>query len=659
MKTNHLSTENSPYLLQHVHNPVDWYPWGDEALEKARKEDKMLLISIGYSSCHWCHVMEKECFEDEEVAAVMNRYFVNIKVDREERPDIDQVYMSAVQLMQGNGGWPLNCVALPDGRPFFGGTYFPKERWLSVLSQLADVYAKERSRVEEYAEKLAKGINEVDLIHIKDSTQLNRNIIDGSVSKWMENIDSLWGGPNRAPKFPLPNNYEFLMQYAHTTDDTKLLDHVSLTLEMMASRGLYDQIGGGFARYSTDPVWKVPHFEKMLYDNAQLISLYSNAYKKFKNEYFRHVVFQSLEFIEREMTGEKGNFYSALDADSEGEEGKFYIWSLIELQQTLGKEMEAAKRYFYLDEEGLWENGNYILMLRPGSIASVGSAEFTGLTKKLLKERGKRPRPGLDSKSLTSWNALMCKAYIDAYKSFGEQDHLDRALGSAEFIDTNMSKSDNGLFHIWNDGESKINGYLEDYTFVIDAYISLYEVTYDKKWIMKAHDLTTYVDSHFATDKSSMYFFNSSDDKALIARKMETQDNVIPSSNSVMAKNLFRLGVLFEEVKWMNRSRRMFHDISENIPSYGSAYSNWMVLGMWELFGFNELVICGLNSKEGLSGFFKVYHPSTLLAITSKDEYLPVFNSRVVSGETYYYVCEGGSCQLPVKSLISALERLP
>jgi len=656
---NNLVNETSPYLLQHAYNPVNWYPWGDEALALAREQDKMILISIGYSACHWCHVMEHESFEDDSVAKVMNENFICIKVDREERPDIDQIYMSAVQLMTGRGGWPLNCFALPDGRPFFGGTYFPKDQWIGTLNKLTDVYQKEKSQLEEYAEKLSKGIGEVDFVGIVDNDDaVSKLMIDESVSIWSDQFDNLWGGPDKAPKFPLPNNYEFLMYYAHQSKNTEVLNHVFLTLDKMASRGIYDLVGGGFARYSTDATWKVPHFEKMLYDNAQLITLYSKAYQLSKDENYKNVVYQSVEFVERELKGKKENFYSALDADSEGEEGKYYVWTIDELKKTFNGDLEELSRLFLLDDDGYWEHENYILMLNEKMADQISEGERKLIIDKLMDERGKRIRPGLDDKSLVSWNAMMAKAYIDAYFAFEDEMFLTKSLKNTEFILDQCRNETGGLNHSWKNGTSKINGYLEDYAFVIELLIGTYEATLEKKYLFQAKEFTEYVFKYFSADNSSMFYFTSSLDPALVSRKMETQDNVIPSSNSVMAKNLFLLGTYFEISEWRERSNKMLRDIAPDIPKYGSAYSNWLILSMWNKVSFQEIVVCSDDALNEVRKIRNSYLPGILVAGTKNEEYIPLLENRMVSGTKMFYVCENSSCRLPVDNREKALEML-
>ena len=493
--TNALIHETSPYLLQHAHNPVDWMPWGDEALEKARKEDKMILISIGYSACHWCHVMEHESFENEAVAELMNEHFVCIKVDREERPDIDQIYMSAVQLMTGRGGWPLNCIALPDGRPIYGGTYFPKGEWKDVLGKLQKIYSEDRAKMEEQAAKVANGIKSSESLvkqDVKDSW--DQTVVPDMVGKWRSQMDDREGGRKDPPKFPLPNNYEFLLSYAHLYQDQEVMNHVHLTLKKMAYGGIYDQIGGGFARYSTDGFWKVPHFEKMLYDNAQLMTLYAHAYQQKKDPLYRQVVGEIYNWLEREMTGPDGEFYSALDADSEGEEGKFYVWSIKELKAVLEEDYDLAKAYFNVNPYGEWE-GHYIPLRRKDNAVLAEKFDLSpedfeqrisGIKATLLEKRAERVRPGLDDKALTSWNMLMSKGLLDAYMVFGEEKYYQAAVKNVKFFLSSVSRKDGGLNHNYKAGKTTINGYLEDYCFAIEALIRLYEADGNENWLKDA-----------------------------------------------------------------------------------------------------------------------------------------------------------------------------
>jgi uncharacterized protein len=505
--TNALIKETSPYLLQHAHNPVNWYSWGDEALEKAKSENKMILVSVGYSACHWCHVMEHESFEDETVAAIMNDNFVCIKVDREERPDIDQVYMLAVQLMTGQGGWPLNCFALPDGRPIYGGTYFPKQQWINVLLNLTDLFKNEYEKALDYANHLTEGVKLAELVKVNDRQDVFKiDTLHYCYKNWKIRFDNEYGGPDKAPKFPLPNNYQFLLRYAFVSDKKEeVLKHVNLTLKKMTYGGIYDQAGGGFSRYSVDYFWKIPHFEKMLYDNAQLVTLYSEAFQATQDPLYKQVVFETLEFIEREMTSPEGGFYSALDADSEGVEGKYYVWKQEELKNILKEDFIVFADYFNVNERGFWEHDNYVLMRHDDDevVAERQGISVTALQeliqkckKNILSERQKRIRPGLDNKILTSWNALMLKGYIDAYNAFGEQKYLDAAEKNVGYLISHACK-ENKLLHLVKSVSSlqcsseniEEYGFLEDYSFLIEALLSIYQSTHGDNYLLKAKEL--------------------------------------------------------------------------------------------------------------------------------------------------------------------------
>ncbi|MGB0423051.1 MAG: thioredoxin domain-containing protein, partial [Flavobacteriales bacterium] len=431
--SNSLINETSPYLLQHAHNPVNWYPWSEEAFDLAKKQDKLVLISVGYSACHWCHVMERETFEDSTAAAFMNEHFISIKVDREERPDVDQVYMDAVQLMTKQGGWPLNCFALPDGKPIYGGTYFSKDAWMDVLINLVDLKANQPQKLENYAEELTKGIRSLDqLVNIEETENLDSEKWHQVVDDWKKYWDQKEGGPNRAPKFPLPNNFEFLLHYSHLINDDETETYVSTTLNKMIQGGIYDQIGGGFARYSTDAQWKAPHFEKMLYDNAQLLSLYALAYQKQANPEFKRIIEQTAEFINSELSHSSGAFYSALDADSDGEEGKFYVWTKPELKEAIGDDFSFLESIYEINKKGKWENDTYILLRKSTDQELAQKFEMSlqeylhkleQLNNALLSERNKRIRPGLDNKSITSWNALCVQGLTRSYRALENEKH--------------------------------------------------------------------------------------------------------------------------------------------------------------------------------------------------------------------------------------------
>ena len=667
--TNHLIHETSPYLLQHAHNPVDWYSWSDEAWAKAKKENKLVLVSIGYSACHWCHVMEHESFENETTAKIMNDHFVCIKIDREERPDIDQVYMTAAQLMNGSGGWPLNCFTLPDGRPIYGGTYFPNDSWNDLLIKLSTFYNQNKSQAEKYAEELTHGIQQAELVTLNSKEiKFNMDDVKQLVDKWRIYFDTKEGGPNRAPKFPLPNNYEFLLRYYAATKDKSILDQVTLTLDKMAYGGIYDHLGGGFARYSTDALWKAPHFEKMLYDNAQLISLYSQAYQLTKKELYHEVVTQTFAFISREMTSADSTFYSALDADSEGEEGKYYVWKKEELKEILGNRSDVFFAYYNVNETGYWEHNKYILLRKKTDqeIAGHFSISQEELKKiileskeRLLREREKRIRPALDDKQLTSWNALMIKACCDAYDVFNDKKMLDAAVSCANVIIQKVKRTDGGLHHSFKNGKATINGYLEDYSFFIEACIALYQSTFDEQWLTEAKQTADYTLAHFYDKETGMFFFTSDLDTALIARKKEIQDNVIPASNSSLAKGLFYLGIYFDNSNYNTIASQMLNNVHPGMAAYGSSYSNWGILLLHYTEPFNEIVIAGKEADQKRMDLNQYYIPNKILAgsIHSNSK-LSLLEQRFIEGKTMIYVCRNKTCKLPVEDIAAAIHLL-
>lgn len=671
--TNDLIKETSPYLLQHAHNPVNWYAWNDEALTLAKKENKLILISVGYAACHWCHVMEHESFENEAIAKIMNQHFINIKVDREERPDVDQIYMSAVQLMTGQGGWPLNCIALPDGRPIWGGTYFKKSDWTNALQQIANLYQKDSARIVEYAEKLTEGIQQSNLIPFNDTAiEFSSTYIKKCIDKWSLYFDETLGGMNRAPKFPMPNNYHFLLQYAHQTNNKELAKYVDTTLTKMAHGGIFDQVGGGFSRYSVDTQWHIPHFEKMLYDNGQLVSLYSDAFLVSKNELYKETVYNTLAFVERELMHKNGGFYASLDADSlndknELEEGVFYVWKKDELEKIITTNFKLFSEYYNINSYGFWEHGNYhfIRTIDDDVFAKKHNIERSALKEivaawkeTLLEERAKKPRPRLDNKILTSWNALMLKGYVDAYRVFDEAKFLKIGLKNANFLEQNLFKEDGGLYRNYKNKKATINGYLEDYAALIDAYITLYEVTFDEKWLQLAKQLTDYTFNHFFDSETGMFFFTSNLDSKLITRKIDTEDNVIPASNSIMAKNLLKLGHFYENKHYLKVSKQMVHNMSPSIENYASAYSNWLMVYSNFSNHFYEVAILGENASQKVKELNSVFIPNKIIATSTKENELPLLQNRFVAGETLIYICVNNTCNLPTNDTQIALEQL-
>ena len=668
--SNNLIKETSPYLLQHAYNPVNWNPWNKKYLEQAQKENKLVVISIGYSSCHWCHVMEKESFEDSLVASIMNKKYISIKVDREERPDVDQVYMNAVQLMTGSGGWPLNVVTLPDGRPIWGGTYFPKDQWINALTQISELYDKEPERFINYANTLEKGIKSLDIIKTNDEKELTSIELDKHIGSLVNKIDAKNGGFSGAPKFMMPNNIHFLLRSAYQNNDSATLKLVNLTLTKMAYGGIYDQIGGGFSRYSTDEKWHIPHFEKMLYDNAQLISLYSDAYLISNNELYKNVVYETINFVLRELRNSNGGFYSSIDADSkslkgEEKEGAYYVWKEDELKKLLKDEFIVFSEYYNINNYGYWENNNYVLIKNKSDIAFAKAHKISKeeLSKKintwkkiLINARGKRSRPNIDDKILTSWNGLMINAFIDAYRVFKDDNFLDMANSSAEFIVKNMEKSDGGLYHSHKDGKSKINGYLEDYGSTIKAFLNLYENTLDEKWLNISNNLMEYTYENFYDFETNMFYFTSKLDDELISRTIEYRDNVIPSSNSIMANNLFKLSLYFDNKKYFNSSQQMINNIRDQIELYPSGFSNWMNLILNINKNFYEIAIVGDNAIKKIKELNENYLPNKIIIGSLKSNPLPLLKNRFVEGETYIYVCVNKACKMPVKTVKEALE---
>ncbi|HKG05497.1 MAG TPA: thioredoxin domain-containing protein [Pedobacter sp.] len=662
---NSLIKASSPYLLQHAYNPVKWYEWGPEPLQKARDENKLILVSIGYSACHWCHVMEKESFEDHEVAEVMNNDFICIKVDREERPDIDQIYMLAIQLMTGSGGWPLNCICLPDQRPVYGGTYFRKSDWINILNNVANMWDNEPEKALQYADRLTGGIRDAEkIIPNVQVSEYTAEHLKEIIEPWKRYFDMSEGGYNRAPKFPLPNNWQFMLRYSRLMEDDATHVSVLLTLEKMAMGGIYDHVGGGFARYSVDGNWHVPHFEKMLYDNAQLIGLYAEAYQYNRSAYFKEVAAESISWLEREMKSMEGLFYSALDADSEGVEGKFYIWGQEEFNAAVGEDAQLLHDYFNVTIEGNWEEEETNILHTKfnqeeyAEVKGLGVAELQtkilNAKRKLLLERSKRIRPGLDDKCLTAWNGLTIKALAESAEIFNNAHYYELAKTAASFVIRNLKTADGGLFRNFKNGKATIHGFLDDYAFFIEALIAIYQSDFDEKWLQEAKQLTDYVLKNFSDSDSPMLFYTASNGEALIARKHEIMDNVIPSSNSAMAQNLQRLGLLFDDHTYTDKAGAMLAAVHSQIKTYGSAYSNWAGQLLAEVFSMNEIAIAGTDINAVKKELNRIYIPNKIV-LGGTNSNLPLLKDKQ-SIETKIYICRNKTCQLPVATVEEALQ---
>ncbi len=671
-KENNLINESSPYLLQHAKNPVNWNPWDKKYLNIAEKQNKLVIISIGYASCHWCHVMERESFQDSAVAKLMNEKFISLKVDREERPDIDQVYMNAIQLMTGSGGWPLNVIALPDGRPIWGGTYFSKEQWLSALNQISVIYEKEPEKFISYADKVQEGINSLNIVDPAIDDFKSIDLLKYS-EKLIDSIDLKFGGFNGAPKFMMPNNLDFLLRYSVQENNLKAKNIILESLEKIAYGGIFDHIEGGFSRYSTDEKWHIPHFEKMLYDNAQLMSLYSKGFKVSNKKQFKKVVYKIHEYINKEMKDNSGGFYSSLDADSKIDEnnyveGAYYSWSFSELKNLISEDFDLFSKYYNVNDYGYWmEEDKYVL------INNISDTEFISeynLTEEIfnnklsnwvsiLKEAKKnKKKPSLDYKIVTSWNGLMISGYVDAYKAFNDEIFLNEAIESAEFIYKSLTKNDGGLFHNYVNGKSKVNGYLEDYATIIQASLDLYEITLNQKWIERALKLSEYVIKNFSKDESALFYFTSKKDEELITRTIEFRDNVIPSSNSIMAKNLFKLYHYFDKQEYFNLSKKMALSVTNEFEVYPSGYSNWFDLIYNLKSKFYEVAIVGENAIQKATELNTKYLPNKLVIGSSTSNDLPLLQNRFINGKTLIYVCVNKACKMPTENLDESINMI-
>ncbi|MEM9821064.1 MAG: thioredoxin domain-containing protein, partial [Bacteroidota bacterium] len=602
---NQLIHETSPYLLQHAHNPVHWYAWKEEAFQKAKEEDKPILVSIGYSTCHWCHVMERESFEDAEVAAFMNEHFINIKVDREERPDVDQIYMEACQAINQSGGWPLNCFLLPDGRPFYAATYFPPEpayrrpSWQQVLNNISKAFRQKRSVVEEQADKLTGIIRQSDQTLVNAIEGLDRKHLftpDGLEQMYAhleEHFDRAAGGFGGAPKFPSTMALHFLLEQQQLNGTGHQKSHALHSLNKMIRGGIYDQLGGGFARYTVDKEWLVPHFEKMLYDNALLVSLLADAYKATGDALYQASIQETLAFIAREMTSKEGGFYTALDADSEGEEGKFYVWDKSEIDQILGSHADLFCEFYDVSEEGNWEEKNILWRREPleafAERRQLDPEDFrqnlSESKAKLMQARAQRIRPGLDDKHLLSWNALQCIAYAKAYSALQDPTYLQAAERNLEFMLKNFKKgADFSLFHTYKNGKAQYDAFLEDYAYLIEALLEVYFVNFDLDLIHQATAFLEYVIAHFYDTDHHLFYFTSNDQSDVIVRKKDIYDSAIPSGNAVMAGNLWRLAILLDEAKYKQMATDMLLAVRTSILRYPLSFGQWSRVALWTVY---------------------------------------------------------------------------
>ncbi|WP_080056666.1 thioredoxin domain-containing protein [Spirosoma aerolatum] len=675
---NQLQYETSPYLLQHANNPVDWYPWGDEALTKALEEDKPILVSIGYSACHWCHVMERESFEKESVAQVMNEHFVCIKVDREERPDVDAIYMDAVQAMGVQGGWPLNVFLMPGAKPFYGVTYLPTRNWVNLLDSIRQAFQDHREDLSKSAEGFATELNLTDAERygLKQADPLfSPELLEILYRKVAVKADDEKGGMRRAPKFPMPSVWRFLLRYYDATGNEAALHQVRLTLDRMALGGIYDQLGGGFARYSTDGDWFAPHFEKMLYDNGQLLALYAEAYSLTKSPLYRHVVYQTISFAQRELLSPEGGFYSALDADSEGMEGKFYTFTTPELKELLGDEYDWFAELYNLTDAGNWEHGRNILHRTETDESFAERMDWSlpdlelrlaATHTRLWRIREERIRPGLDDKILASWNGLMLKGLATAYRVFAEPEFLTLAIRLAFFLLKKMRDTRNGrLWHTYKLGRARQAGFLEDYAAVIDGLLALYQATFTESWLMEADQLMQYVLANFSdagtaeTEPDPMFFFTDKNGEELIARRKELFDNVIPSSNSMMVENLYTLSLLLERPAYVERADQMLGRVQPLVQQNADYLTNWASQFAMRTRPTAEIAVVGPDAEVYREALDAEFYPNKVICGTVDKSTLPLLEQRgSINGNTAVYVCYNRACQLPVTSVAAVWQLL-
>ena len=673
--TNRLSRETSPYLLQHAHNPVDWYPWGEEALQRAREEDKPILVSIGYAACHWCHVMERESFESEDTARYMNENFINIKIDREERPDLDHIYMDAVQAITGSGGWPLNVFLTPEGKPFYGGTYFPprpvhnRSSWRDVLGAISSSFREKREEIEKQAQSLTRHVASSNSFGINDiasaavgSDIFNPDTLRQIYEQLMAMADRQEGGFGGAPKFPQTFSIQFLLHYYHFTGSAPALEQACLSLDKMIQGGIYDQIGGGFSRYSTDNEWLAPHFEKMLYDNALLVIVLSEAYQLTKKELYWDAIQATMEFIHRELTDDQGAFYSALDADSEGEEGKYYVWDKAEIDEVLGAEAELFCAWYGVTERGNWEGKNILTGAGKEEISETDREILDGARRRLLRHRFGRIRPALDDKILLGWNALMTIACSKAYGALGIEVYKDRAVKNMEFCWKNLrgkeEKSIYLFYHSYKLGEAKYPAFLDDYAGLIAALLQLQEITGDTGYLVKAKEVTEYVIENFSEEETGFFFFTHRDQKDLIVRKKEIYDGAIPSGNSLMAFNLAYISIIYNEPGWMERATRMAAVLHRPVTSYPGSFGVWATLYQAITYIIPEIVLTGKRPENVRKELLQQMIPYRVFQSTQEENtHFPLLFNRPVEDLPLIFLCKNYSCQLPVNE-VSTLIRL-
>ena len=685
--TNHLISETSPYLLQHAHNPVNWYPWSKEALDKAKHEDKMILVSIGYSACHWCHVMERESFENEDTAAIMNQHFINIKIDREERPDLDHIYMDAVQAISGSGGWPLNVFLTPETKPFYGGTYFPPVRafnrasWREVLNNLVQSWKEKRNEIEAQAENLTDYISKAGnfsaagkmTFDIPFENEFDNKSGENIFSAIMKSADTVWGGFGRAPKFPQTFTIQYLFEFYYYSKNEAALQQALLSIDKMLDGGIYDHVGGGLARYSTDEQWLAPHFEKMLYDNALLIMILCDAYQITKSDKYKNAIHKTISFLQNEMLHPSGGFYAALDADSEGEEGKFYVWQKTEVEKILGDGAGLFCDFFDITEKGNWEGKTILRMLKTEdefvNEKKLDKNDFlkykNDCLEKLLTERNKRIHPGLDDKIILGWNALAIKAIAKAAVVLKDDTYRQLAISAYNFLISSFSvgKENYEMQHTWKMGVSKYPAFLDDYAYLIDAALVMYELTFDTGYLIQAKGFCTYAIENFSDAEGLFFYYTNKNQDDIITRKKELYDGAIPSGNAVMSCNLHKLAIIFDETEWRYRSENMTRSVSEAIIKYPTSFGIWASLLLQKINGTSEIAVLGngnLSSSASIQSHYYIPHKIIMASETGNDEF-PMLKNKKADNFIQIFLCRNYVCTkffTNAEDLISAIRSL-
>ena len=663
---NNLSLESSAYLLQHAKNPINWQRWDKKLYNTNNTDNKLLVVSIGYSSCHWCHVMEKETFEDSGVASFMNEKFISIKVDREENPEIDNIYMTATQMMTGRGGWPLNVVCLPDGRPVYGGTYHTKEQWLEVLGKIQKVYENDKKQLYGIAEKVEKGIQEVNRFeYTEEEADFKPQLLQNEMKIWTSQWDMINGGEKQNQKFITPTKFNYILQYQHLNEDTKIKAYFKNTLENIANSGIVDHLEGGFYRYTVDPEWKIPHFEKMLYDNAQLLSLYANAYKEFKTPLFKSTVYKTFDFLQKRMENTEGGYFSAIDADNEQGEGRYYMFNIDEIKKAAGQDLSMILDYYRIGLDKPIENSFYHLrktndfntFLKKYSITNDQLVEKQQKWESQFEElKEKREFPLTDKKIITSWNAQMVSGLLNSFEAFGDKQFLNQAQRTYSFLRENLI-SGAELMHTFQANKAKMEANLEDYAFMIRAALGLYQNTGNVDYLEQADELTENAIKNFETTKNP--FFTYTKNPVMFSEIISVNDNVIPSANAIMAENLWTLGHLLEKKEYSAKAKKMLDVMTSYFnEGRGSDYSQWAQLITKEAFSYKEVVIVGPEAQNTNREIQQNYLPDVLFQISDKPSELPLLKDRFFKKETLIYVCENKVCLRPSETVVDALKQI-